>query len=78
MGGLMGLPCYSKIEAVWLSLGVVGAFVSWKGDQCSMVILISTFVCVGTYFGTCLIYAYYARQPLAPFIMLSVLPLVIA
>ena len=32
MGGLLGIPNYSKLEAILLFLGAVGAFLCWSSQ----------------------------------------------
>ena len=60
MGGLLGIPHYSKIEFLMLGSASVGAFLSWNSDfklYTLMGLVLST-----TYMVICTFYAQFAKQ----------------
>ena len=69
MGGLLGIPHYSKIEALLIGCGSVGAFLLWSRDPVYQLFSILGLLVVDLYVLTCLSYDINALQPLAPFIV---------
>ena len=49
MGGLLGIPHYSKIEALMIGCGSVGAFLLWSRDPVCQLLSILGLVIVGLY-----------------------------
>ena len=68
MGGLLGLPRFSKIEGTVLSLGAVGAFLSWSTDPTHQVLTVIGLMLLVIYLVVCSIYAVFARQPYGPYL----------
>ena len=71
MGGLLGLPRFSKIEGTVLGLGAVGAFLSWSTAPTHQLITVVGLMLLVIYLVVCSIYAVFARQPYAPYLGIS-------
>merc|ERR1711963_506872 len=69
MGELLGIPNYSKLEAVLLLLGAVGAFLCWSSEATISLVSILGLLIGTVYMGVCLSYGVNAHQPLGPFLV---------
>jgi len=69
MGELLGIPNYSKLEAVLLLLGAVGAFLCWSSEATISLVSILGLLIGTVYMGVCLSYGVNAQQPLGPFLV---------
>jgi hypothetical protein len=69
MGGLLGIPHYSKIEALMVGCGSAGAFLLWSRNPVCQLFSILGLLVVDLYVLICLSYGINARQPLGPFIV---------
>ena len=70
MGGLLGLPHYSKFEAVMLAFGTAAGVLCWF-PTCQL----WTIICMtigAMYLGICVVYSRYARQDSGPFFVIIV------
>jgi hypothetical protein len=79
MGGLLGIPHYSKIEFLMLGFAGVGAFLSWTSTY--ELITVLGFIDAASYMVICGLYAYYAKlwkQEGGPFVVVGVVSLCIA
>jgi len=69
MGGLLGIPNYSKLEAILLFLGAVGAFLCWSSQATVSFVAILGLLVGTVYMAICLSYGINANQPLPPFLV---------
>ena len=74
MGGLLGIPHYSKLESIMLGMGVVGASLLWSRNPNHQLPAILGLMVVDLYLLICVAYAVNARQPFIPF-MIPIAPL---
>lgn len=66
MGGLLGIPNYSKVEAIFTGLGALGLWSIWFTGGCSRLFLYSAGL-LEAYLFLCASYAYFAKQPVVIF-----------
>ena len=62
MGGLLGIPHYSKLEFVFLTFTSVGFFLTWVYDPVVSFVTVLTILTGTVYLLICLFYAVFARQ----------------
>merc|ERR1712146_49633 len=62
MGGLLGIPRYSKIEAAVLLPSAAGLFLSWSSDSAHRLYTSLGLVAVSVYMGVCSVWSRYAKQ----------------
>ena len=69
MGGLLGIPNYSKLEAMMIIPGVIGTCLLWSRSPLLQFLAILGLMCVDLYLLICVAYGVNARQPTIPFII---------
>ena len=62
MGGLLGIPHYSKLEFIFLTFTSVGFFLTWVYDPLISFITVLTILTGTVYLLICVFYADFARQ----------------
>merc|ERR1719411_665142 len=62
MGGLLGIPHYSKLEFIFLTFTSVGFFLTWVYDPVISFVTVLTILTGTVYLLICLFYAVFARQ----------------
>ena len=62
MGGLLGIPHYSKLEAIMIGSGAVGSWLLWVRDPLVQLVSVLGLIIVNIYFYICVVYAINARQ----------------
>ena len=62
MGGLLGIPHYSKLEFIFLTFTSVGFFLTWAYDPLISFITVLTILTGTVYLLICVFYADFARQ----------------
>ena len=69
MGGLLGVPHYSKVEAVLLAVGCAGAWIAVFTD--GLLVPCLGFICGAAYMLICGFYGYFAGTGAAPFLVFA-------
>ena len=72
MGGLLGIPHYSKVEAVMIGSGALGAWLLWFRDPVYQLVSILGLLIVCIYLFICVVYAINARQIVLHFVIPTV------
>ena len=62
MGGLLGIPHYSKLEFIMLTFTSVGFFLTWAYDPLISFVTVLTILTGTVYLLICVFYAAFARQ----------------
>ena len=68
MGGLLGIPKFSRIEGTVLGLGAAGALLAWSRDPTLQMLTVIGLLLIVVYMVVCSVYAIYARQPFVPYL----------
>ena len=67
MGGLLGIPHYSKLEAVVLFFASIGFFLTWSHNPTISFVSVLGILAGAVYMLICVFYGIFARQPPAVF-----------
>ena len=70
MGGLLGIPHYSKVEVLFLSLAATGAFSSIINPD-NQLLPILGFTSLTSYMTICGFYGWFSGTPIAPFLSIA-------
>ena len=62
MGGLLGIPHYSKLEFIFLSFTSVGFFLTWVYDPLISFVTVLTILTGTVYLLICVFYGFFAKQ----------------
>lgn len=72
MGGLLGIPFYSKFEGVLMLAAAIGCLHILGPSPNKELYIVLGLVISGTYMLVCVAYAMYARQPVKHFVIIAV------
>ena len=71
MGGLMGIPRFSRLEGSVLALGSIGSFLAWSSNPTMQTLTVLGLVLLMVYMVVCSIYSVVAKQPVLPYLIIS-------
>ena len=74
MGGLLGIPHYSKLEAVMLGFRGLAAFLLWSRNPVVQLVAILGLMVADLYLLICVAYGRNARQPIIPSFIIIMAP----
>ena len=70
MGGLMGIPRFSRLEGSVLALGSIGSFLAWSSNPTMQTLTVLGLVLLMVYMVVCSIYSVVAKQPVLPYLII--------